>query len=111
GHRAARACGGGGEVSRRTGRDRDDRRRGARRRAGRRYPRMSTRAPLQAAILISGRGPNMMAIARECLAGHNAARVAVVISDPADAPGLSGARAPGLETAVLKSAESAGGPA
>ena len=72
---------------------------------------MSTRAPLEAAILISGRGSNMMAIARECLAGHIAARVAVVISDRADAPGLSGARELGLETAVLKSAESAGGPA
>ena len=72
---------------------------------------MSTRAPLEAAILISGRGSNLMAIARECLAGHIAARVAVVISDRADAPGLSGARELGLETAVLKSAESAGGPA
>src|SRR5437660_1092170 len=111
GHRAARACGGGGEVSRCTGRDRDDRRRGARRRARRRYPRMSTRAPLEAAILISGRGSNLMAIARECLAGHIAARVAVVISDRADAPGLAGARELGLETAVLKSAESAGGAA
>ena len=72
---------------------------------------MSTRAPLEAAILISGRGSNMMAIARECLAGHIAARVAVVISDRADAPGLAGARELGLETAVLKSAESAGGAA
>ncbi len=72
---------------------------------------MSTRAPLEAAILISGRGSNMMAIARECLAGHIAARVAVVISDRADAPGLAGARELGLETVVLAPAESAGGAA
>ena len=34
---------------------------------------MSTRTPLEAAILISGRGSNMMAIARACLAGTIAA--------------------------------------
>jgi phosphoribosylglycinamide formyltransferase-1 len=62
---------------------------------------MSTRTPLEAAILISGRGSNMMAIARACLAGTIAARVAVVISDRADAPGLARARELGIETAVL----------
>jgi phosphoribosylglycinamide formyltransferase 1 len=66
---------------------------------------MSTRTPLETAILISGRGSNMMAIARECLAGRIAARVAVVISDRADAPGLASARELGLETAVLPQAE------
>jgi phosphoribosylglycinamide formyltransferase-1 len=66
---------------------------------------MSTRTPLETAILISGRGSNMMAIAGECLAGRIAARVAVVISDRADAPGLASARELGLETAVLPQAE------
>lgn len=69
---------------------------------------MSTRTPLETAILISGRGSNMMAIARECLAGRIAARVAVVISDRADAPGLARARELGLETAVLTQAEPGG---
>jgi phosphoribosylglycinamide formyltransferase 1 len=69
---------------------------------------MSTRTPLETAILISGRGSNMMAIARECLSGRIAARVAVVISDRADAPGLASARELGLETAVLPQAEPAG---
>jgi phosphoribosylglycinamide formyltransferase 1 len=69
---------------------------------------MSTRTPLETAILISGRGSNMMAIAGECLAGRIAARVAVVISDRADAPGLASARELGLETAVLPQAEPGG---
>jgi phosphoribosylglycinamide formyltransferase-1 len=69
---------------------------------------MSTRTPLETAILISGRGSNMMAIARECLAGRIAVRVAVVISDRADAPGLASARELGLETAVLPQAEPGG---
>ena len=66
---------------------------------------MSARAPLEAAILISGRGSNMIAIARACLAGNVPARVAVVISDRADARGLSSARELGIETAVLEHAE------
>src|SRR5207248_792491 len=53
------------------------------------------------AILISGRGSNMSAIARACLAGTIAARVAVVISDRADAAGLAGAAALGIETATV----------
>ena len=69
---------------------------------------MSTRTPLGAAILISGRGSNMMAIARACLAGSIAARVAVVISDRADAPGLSRARELGIETAVLEESQPGG---
>lgn len=66
---------------------------------------MSARAPLEAAILISGRGSNMIAIARACLARSIAARVAVVISDRADAAGLSRARELGIETAVLEHAK------
>ena len=66
---------------------------------------MSTRTPLETAILISGRGSNMLAIARACLSGNIAARVALVISDRADAPGLARARELGLETAVLEQSE------
>ena len=57
--------------------------------------------PFRLAILISGRGSNMIAIARACLAGSIAARVAVVISDRADAAGLAGAAALGIETATV----------
>ena len=45
------------------------------------------RAPLQLAILISGRGSNMAAIARACQAGDINAQVKVVISDR---PGVAG---------------------
>src|SRR5437588_13120184 len=57
--------------------------------------------PFRLAVLISGRGSNMIAIARACLAGTIAARVAVVISDRADAAGLAGAAALGIETATV----------
>ena len=43
-----------------------------------RHPRMSARTPLRLAILISGRGTNMLAIARACQAGAIAARVTLV---------------------------------
>src|SRR5436305_3863839 len=62
---------------------------------------MSAGTPFRLAILISGRGSNMSAIARACLAGTIAARVAVVISDRADAAGLAGAAALGIETATV----------
>jgi phosphoribosylglycinamide formyltransferase 1 len=45
------------------------------------------RAPLQLAILISGRGSNMVAIARACQSGQINAQVKVVISDR---PGVGG---------------------
>jgi phosphoribosylglycinamide formyltransferase-1 len=63
---------------------------------------MSAGPPFTLAILISGRGSNMIAIARACRAGSIAARVAVVISDRADAPGLASAAELGIETAVLQ---------
>jgi len=69
---------------------------------------MSAAAPLRLAILISGRGSNMIAIARACLAGSIAARVAVVISDRADAAGLAGAAALGIETATVLQPQAAG---
>ena len=62
---------------------------------------MSARLPLRLAILISGRGTNMVAIARACQAGTLAARVAIVISDRAHAAGLASARELGLETATV----------
>src|SRR5437016_3806725 len=57
--------------------------------------------PFRLAVLISGRGSNMIAIARACLAGSIPARVAVVISDRADAAGLAGAAALGIATATV----------
>jgi phosphoribosylglycinamide formyltransferase-1 len=71
---------------------------------------MSAGTPFRLAILISGRGSNMIAIARACLAGSIAARVAVVISERADAAGLAGAAALGIETLVLQP-QAAGGAA
>lgn len=47
------------------------------------------RAPLQLAILISGRGSNMAAIARACQAGQINAQVKVVISDRPAVGGLT----------------------
>ena len=69
---------------------------------------MSAGTPLRLAILISGRGSNMIAVARACLAGSIAARVAVVISDRADAAGLAGAAALGIETATVLQPQAAG---
>ncbi|MEO8307433.1 MAG: phosphoribosylglycinamide formyltransferase [Pseudomonadota bacterium] len=59
---------------------------------------------LRLAILISGTGTNMLAIARACAAGQIAADVAVVISDQPAAAGLQRARALGLATQVVDSA-------
>jgi phosphoribosylglycinamide formyltransferase-1 len=62
---------------------------------------MSAATPLRLAILISGRGSNMEALASACESGALAARVAVVIADRGGAAGLDAARARGLETAAL----------
>jgi phosphoribosylglycinamide formyltransferase-1 len=61
---------------------------------------MMAGAQLKLAILISGRGSNMLAIVRACLAGTIAARPTIVISDRAEAPGLAGARELGVPTAA-----------
>ena len=55
------------------------------------------RAPLQLAVLISGRGSNMAAIARACRAGEINAQVKVVISDRPGVAGLTVARDLGIE--------------
>jgi phosphoribosylglycinamide formyltransferase-1 len=60
-------------------------------------------APLALAVLISGRGSNMAAIARACAAGEIQARIARVIADRADAAGLALARKLGLEASVVPS--------
>jgi len=62
---------------------------------------MSAGTPLRLAILISGRGSNMTAITRACLAGELNARVELVISDRAEAAGLAGARDLGADTATV----------
>ena len=70
---------------------------------------MMAATPLKLAILISGRGSNMEALARACQAGTLAARVAVVIADREAAAGLAAARELGLATAtVLPSGGTAG---
>ena len=60
-----------------------------------------SRAPLKLAILISGRGSNMVTIARACLSGQINARVRVVISDRAGAAGLAAARDLGIEALTI----------
>ena len=62
---------------------------------------MSARAPLRLAILISGRGSNMEALARACASGTLAARIAVVIADRGGAAGIDTARTLGIETATV----------
>ena len=54
-------------------------------------------------ILLSGRGSNFQAIARNVQAGKIAAEIAVVISNKADAQGLETARAMGLEAVCIPS--------
>ena len=53
------------------------------------------------AILISGRGSNMSAIARACADGRLDARVVGVLSDRPEAAGLAAAEALGLSTEVV----------
>jgi len=52
-------------------------------------------------VLISGRGSNLQAIIDAIAAGTLDARIAVVISNQPDAPGLERARRVGIETLVL----------
>jgi phosphoribosylglycinamide formyltransferase 1 len=62
---------------------------------------VAARAPLQLAILISGRGSNMASIARACLAGQINAQVRVVISDRPGVAGLDVARDLGVEALTI----------
>jgi phosphoribosylglycinamide formyltransferase-1 len=53
------------------------------------------------AVLISGAGSNMVAIANACASGSINARIAIVISDLPSAGGLARANALGIATAVV----------
>jgi phosphoribosylglycinamide formyltransferase 1 len=67
-----------------------------------------TVAPLGVVVLISGRGSNMVALARAGLEGRIPARVTAVISDRADAPGLERARELGIPATVVPPASHPG---
>ena len=58
--------------------------------------------PLPFAVLISGRGSNMLALARAAATGAIGGRVSMVVSDRADAGGLGAAAALGLDTQVVE---------
>jgi len=58
-------------------------------------------APLPLAILISGRGSNMLAIAHACAGGALAATVRLVLADRPGTGGIERAAALGLPTGVL----------
>jgi phosphoribosylglycinamide formyltransferase 1 len=62
---------------------------------------MSAHAALPLAILISGRGSNMVAIAQACRAGRIDAQVNHVICDQPDAAGIVRARELSLATSVV----------
>jgi phosphoribosylglycinamide formyltransferase-1 len=62
---------------------------------------MSEPQPLAVAILISGVGSNMVAIARACAEGRIQARVSAVIADRAGAAGIARAEGLGLATQVV----------
>src|SRR5262245_18527094 len=60
---------------------------------------------LRLAVLISGRGSNLAAIARAIDQGTCPATIALVVSDRASAPGLEFAAARGIRTAVVSMRE------
>lgn len=62
---------------------------------------MTAREPLRLAILISGRGSNMAAIARACAAQEIDAVVDLVLSDRPGVAGLDTARELGIATAAV----------
>jgi phosphoribosylglycinamide formyltransferase-1 len=62
---------------------------------------MSRRGRLKLAVLISGRGSNMLAVAHACQAGRINAGIVLVLSDRADAPGLAAALGLGLPAAAI----------
>jgi len=61
----------------------------------------TTETPPRLAVLISGAGSNMLAIARACAAGSIPARISAVISDVPTAGGIARARELGLATVVI----------
>lgn len=63
---------------------------------------MENRPVPNIAVLISGRGSNLRAIVSAVRAGELRARIAVVLSNRADAAGLDYARTEGLTTVVIR---------
>lgn len=62
---------------------------------------MSATAPVRLGVLLSGRGSNFLAIARNIRSGAlRDAEIAVVVSNVEDAPGIAAARELGLPTVV-----------
>jgi phosphoribosylglycinamide formyltransferase 1 len=57
--------------------------------------------PLRVAVLVSGRGTNMAAIARACSERRIDATVAAVIADRPEAPAIGLAQSMGLKTAIV----------
>ena len=55
-------------------------------------------------VLISGQGRNLQALIEHCAAGHIPARIAAVVSNKPEAPGLLRAQQAGIATAVVPSA-------
>lgn len=55
-------------------------------------------------VLISGQGRNLQALIEHCAAGNIPARIAAVVSNKPDVPGLARAQQAGLATAVVPSA-------
>jgi phosphoribosylglycinamide formyltransferase-1 len=66
---------------------------------------MNDASTLALAIVISGRGSNMVAIAEACARGQIAARIARVIADRRDAGGIAAAHQLGLEVSVVAARE------
>src|SRR5450432_2315898 len=66
---------------------------------------MSAASGLALAIVISGRGSNMAAIAHACASGQIAARIVRVIADRHEAGGIALAQRLGLEVSVVAHAE------
>ena len=63
---------------------------------------MNRRGKLRLAVLISGRGSNLLAIAQRCREGRLDAEIVRVLSDRGDAAGLAAAAALGLDTVVIE---------
>jgi phosphoribosylglycinamide formyltransferase 1 len=64
---------------------------------------VSSHPKLRVAVLISGRGSNMVALIKAAQADDFPAKIAVVISNRADAAGLTLARAVGVPTVTIES--------
>ncbi|HZO22520.1 MAG TPA: phosphoribosylglycinamide formyltransferase [Steroidobacteraceae bacterium] len=71
----------------------------------------TTRTALRLAVPISGRGSNMVAIARACRDKRIAAQVSIVIADRPSAGGVALAREMGIDAQVVPWSSATGGPA